>query len=1403
MAIGRSEGSYRETQELYIILKTRRYAYPGLVALKNSGQTGALNILEDGLPLQLLNVHVKIFGKIVVLKELLPTWPVEDTLKILKHESAQNELLGIIGSESALLNLDISQTSSHSHYIERLISNRLLLNSDVFKIESSDVFVYKGFIRTELAQLVKPHVTRSSSSQLGNITCKHIELEDEEDWNDLQVASKHPIHLVAKEGNNYLLQRSTKVTPELRRYVLDQDTNKKSYISEDQFVDRLLSSTEGALLCDIPGMGKTWFLRTLATKISARAATFFIDLPSFCEHMIKHNSPDIDILMFTLEYVYRSKLAASVCSEYTARNKVKTVFLFDAFDEVHAHYVETTTCFLKTLSTIKSVNLVVSSRPHMRLHLEEAFNLVSYDILPFGMKEQVNYISTIWHHKFPECDQQVLKTFASQCVKAVKHIQNSDKCEILGVPLKCFMLSVVNEKHVRVITNPRRKQTPKIAEVAIVKSVCELYKTYVMHSIQRADPAKPINADLMSFHTYKSLQLLLPELAKGYMNVTPINQVNNTAITRVGLLHPDGSFLHRSFAEYFVGLFLAEFCVDNDEFCKEYAQKILDQFLRNVLHFSNPKDEEPPDENSDYSDDEWNIQDEFFGHIMFKPENLMSVFHKRVEWNRYELNYAAILSFMNELYLSESRDCEQIQSIRKLFAALLPKHDTNSVFVSDTTYYLYHTADKIFLACIEKGLSAVVSLLLELVKILFNEDERLELIGHRNAYVDFHGLSTGFIAQLLSQVASIGSPEMLAELIALFDESEPNRLLEFCSNFPKEFITPLEVAILSNDVDMVIFLNETVKFRVSVARRMSACLVGNSMSDTDMRTRVRIMGIVLTNHEIVSDLRRFGLRKLWYPTPDKFLPPYLRDKIPKPIVIKLNTRVLTHLAWDRKMYLKLLPFHCKKTLLAEGIENHTDNEIRKLLLLLIGTEDILQLMTPDPTESAQIFLARLDLANNERIFTEIEYYFSAFQDIHNLQTLKVFLALCPDLTAFSTYRCSFIHCAVWHGRLDWVEYLINIGHDVNQRDIELNSPLHCLSRTRTLEITQLLINNGADINAVNTKKQNILHSLLMRCNSHSKPISADWVTLMLDKGPQTLWDMPDSNEKTPLQVLLQNTGPNHRSFKQVLANYSSLSPISLGNRIEILKETLVSCDDEQIIELLGLLFGNYINQSDLANNDHPKTDVSNEPEFNSKFFRAEHLSQSMDKIALEVSFSSLKLSHCDRVFRKIEKVGTLKFLTEIFPDFSTCNIRNTSYLHFSVKNSRVEWVNYLLKSGHELNKRDVWGNTPITCLSLKHSLTITQLLVDFGADVYAIDNRGRNVAKLLLRKHIQKNDLPVLSEWILYMLKSGFYKLFNMKCKRGKTPLQKLIKVAGPNHPTVAIVRSYVNDLSPKGGFVF
>lgn len=417
---GRSDGSHK-VPILYKILKTKEGGYDGLIeTLNESMQKATMDFLQRGNSNHvlaastgshvktLLGMPVEIAGSVKILQEAFPSVSHSDARELLDHKEIKQEMVQLL-QNSVPLKLQEIVPQPARFYIPRLISNRPALNQDIFRLDCPDVFVFKGVERNELVKLVHPHVTRSSNTQQFALTSRHIYLDDDNDWEALKLVTKTPMHLVQKVNDHYILQCSTQVTRTLVDSVVGKIPSNVKFMHEDDFVDLMTfkSDTQLFIVCDLPGMGKTLLMDGIAHKIQQKSFKTVVikikprQIVTQLKELNKFNESSA-VLYLILEITCKSPLAAHLLQKISDRNEIKIIFFLDGLEEINQNFVEPNVSFLKLLIRNRNVQLIISSRLHMRTFLETTFNSISYKILPFAREQQVQCVVGHWCEKDSE-----------------------------------------------------------------------------------------------------------------------------------------------------------------------------------------------------------------------------------------------------------------------------------------------------------------------------------------------------------------------------------------------------------------------------------------------------------------------------------------------------------------------------------------------------------------------------------------------------------------------------------------------------------------------------------------------------------------------------------------------------------------------------------------------------------------------------------------------------------------------------------------------------------------------------------------------------------------------------------------------------------------------------------------
>lgn len=459
------------------MLLTRTGAYRVLYeALKAANQSGAYTTLIRvptevyskpltylGILPQLKNfqdVNIEVNGKTLILQHLFPAADYDSLQKIFLDCLTELEIYDtfVIKQRTFVLATQ-SVPPKPPYYIPRSLSNRIKIPKFIFKSDCSDVFVFRNTIaRYELSQIVYPNFTSDSSSQLTNVTCRFIYLDQSEDWTELKKIAKAPIHLINYEAAQekvsndeddleaILYSESTKdhssdsVADQKYHFVLEDSSaapdflkklgskTNRVYLSENQFLNQQLSEDSEAssiCICDTPGMGKTLLLANIARHMMEncnKRIIVFIPLATFStDFEPAHSTPNQDTaILNVLKYTSTCHENKVLLRKLIQAKTLQMEIFFDGFDEIPSNkYNLVKKVFLLISTKFKNVRMYITARPHVRQDLESSLGLIAYDILPFNRQNQIDFLTHFWTTKEPKFCQTVLQGYAASCLKAV------------------------------------------------------------------------------------------------------------------------------------------------------------------------------------------------------------------------------------------------------------------------------------------------------------------------------------------------------------------------------------------------------------------------------------------------------------------------------------------------------------------------------------------------------------------------------------------------------------------------------------------------------------------------------------------------------------------------------------------------------------------------------------------------------------------------------------------------------------------------------------------------------------------------------------------------------------------------------------------------------------------------
>lgn len=518
----------------------------------------------------------------------------EKTLISLKSLMAEDKFMSILSKyfdqryfknwdQLDVLTLDsINFQSRIKYYVERKIQLRRKINRRLFEEKLEDVFVFEGLEHHKLSMLAKLEVTDTSGNQTDAVTVRFIHLECEDDFQPIVIASKFPVHRIKYDNHTFYWVSTFGTLSHIKPFFTDEDEE----ITEKDFIEINLSTFNKRpfAFCSSPGMGKSMLLENLAIRVKNAYPKRFVilfQLRNLISNLSSFNG-ELDSIsaleMFTSVITvneFGKHLLLAMMNETENRFEV----FLDGFDEIPYDLQLAGEHFLRCILEHKNVRVFITSRKYFQNQLENAVGVISLNIAPFNENDQNRFLSEYWKTNIKTTYHSKLPKLASVVLESLSMIDTEK--DFAGIPLQCYMLAEVYLNDVkRSCSLPKGNYQLRNP----TKSLFELYSRFMEFRFQHNG-----NKDmklLRKRHWREALILLYPDNFEAELIRNELMKEVEEAswldeeVFKAGLLesgnNPNGPvFVHRTFAEYFIGELIAEIVFDQKSLCQSYCTKFL------------------------------------------------------------------------------------------------------------------------------------------------------------------------------------------------------------------------------------------------------------------------------------------------------------------------------------------------------------------------------------------------------------------------------------------------------------------------------------------------------------------------------------------------------------------------------------------------------------------------------------------------------------------------------------------------------------------------------------------------------------------------------------------------------------------------------------------------------------
>lgn len=704
----------------------------------------------------------------------------------------------------------------------RSVSNRVTVDPVLFKEDRHDIFVFKGFERYQLTNLVKGNSgTSVSSDEIFNtkLSARYILLEETQDWESLrEIADRIPMHCIKVENyttsSEYILEASTNLSS-IIQYTHNSHHSTETSIPHADFIRNLTiaDNTTGICICDEPGMGKSWLLANIAKNVLQACDDVvgcFISLESFMCAPEDMPFTTETAIRDVLRYSRTSPLSIEILFYLVHEKKCRLECFFDGFDELKAGQRAHANGLISVLNQCDNIRVFVTARPHMRKHLEGLQGVTAFDIMPFTTAEQVEYLKQNWQEKLKlkktrNCTSdeiERLHVFSNTCVpRFPKHKYDSENAG-LGVPLMCSLLASVYQRPALLYAEMKSDRVITIPNTTHRQFATDLFSKYLDVGMEKVKNVfdERRSKQILEFHFHTALQLILPNY------LIPEMQTEHELLTEAdklafGFLRKTTTgyeFSHRMFPEFLVSKYVAgEFA--NNRICIPLVTTFFKDLLR--FHRIGPGN--------------WTALTDFHPRTAFEVSNQ--------HLSSYVLNYRSLAEFLDSILPTLGIPQFNLPNLcQNIFE-----------FVDETNLF------KILLACIRGNLINVLRLVCDMISI------STELLTKAKAVLVFRDeTDICFLRcwQLLVTSAQYGGPEMGKQVRKfLWDIIET---IDVLTIIPEWMSTPLHVAIKNADYKCAEYFHELIPLK---QRCLLYYLVGWSTQDSKdiIKTKEQIIRLLV------------------------------------------------------------------------------------------------------------------------------------------------------------------------------------------------------------------------------------------------------------------------------------------------------------------------------------------------------------------------------------------------------------------------------------------------------------------------------------------------------------------------------------------------------------------------------
>ncbi|XP_057373174.1 uncharacterized protein LOC130694047 [Daphnia carinata] len=208
------------------------------------------------------------------------------------------------------------------------------------------------------------------------------------------------------------------------------------------------------------GTGKSTILSHFCVKMKQEKPDHWIirinlveHQTSFLQSVITESEDDaVDFFVKQLHIVENDSPFSRSLLRHRLQTGDRIAFMFDGFDEISHVCQENVIHLMKMLAEKKTIELYVTTRPHMVDELQFELSQLAHHLQILTLNDQIDYLFKYWQAKFRkqketkqsneiEMENKRIRKFAEELAKRVSQTLREDEGALIGVPLQCRILA--------------------------------------------------------------------------------------------------------------------------------------------------------------------------------------------------------------------------------------------------------------------------------------------------------------------------------------------------------------------------------------------------------------------------------------------------------------------------------------------------------------------------------------------------------------------------------------------------------------------------------------------------------------------------------------------------------------------------------------------------------------------------------------------------------------------------------------------------------------------------------------------------------------------------------------------------------------------------------------------------